>query len=155
MEPTAICPAPLSHHFTGNVPSMTSTREPIAKTSSFFIARSLMPSRRSVALTLITLISRLMISRQTVFGDPHGHHSAGHRQFFKYCHLITVFSEVIGRRQACRTGSHDGDFFFARRGCLGDDISPWPSSQSAKKRCNSRMARGWSTSLRVQAPSQG
>ena len=60
------------------------------------------------------------ISRQAVFGDPHGHHSAGYRQFFKDCHLVAVFGKVIGRRQSCRSGSHDGDLFLARRGSLGD-----------------------------------
>ena len=48
---------------------------------------------------------------EAVFGDPHRHPAARHGQGFKDIHAISVRGQIVGGRQAGRTGADNGNLF--------------------------------------------
>ncbi len=55
---------------------------------------------------------------KSVFRNSHPHHSANHRQSFKYGHLVAPAGQMVGTRQAGRTGTDNRHLFFPLFGNL-------------------------------------
>ncbi len=51
------------------------------------------------------------VARQTIFRDTEMHHAAGRRTCLVYLDVVTQAGEVVGRRQAARTGADDQHTF--------------------------------------------